>query len=35
MKIKEYKEMMAYLTRPKDSLKEIFKNKKTFKKIKR
>ena len=33
MKIKEYKEMMAYLTRPKDSLKEIFKNKKNKKPI--
>ena len=33
MKINEYKEMMAYLTRPKDSLKEIFKNKKNKKPI--
>ena len=33
MKIKEYNEMMAYLTRPKDSLKEIFKNKKNKKPI--
>ena len=33
MKIKEYNDMMAYLTRPKDKFKEIFKNKKNNKPI--